>query len=618
YLYHRQTDTMNEQAIKDLETKKFLLIQGDFFGIQDFIFKTSGDLRKLRSKILRGRSFAVSLFSELAADMICREIGLPFASVVLNAAGKFTIIAPNTDQASAAVENVEKTVNDWLWKFTYGQNSLGLVSCEACGADLAGYRFVKLRSELQARLERKKLNRMDLGTVGGVVSDYLDSFDSESDQPVCPLCGKRPRNPRTKGDNILTEVASSCAICRDQVFLGTNVVKKRRVAIFRPSVTISNKDNCLVEPLFGRYQLSFTDSETFSREAANGDLLRLWDIAPDFDSESPLQVATKFINGHVPVFTEEDKYRDQYLAGEKAESRTSEMVDQIEIGAPRTFHHIAAMALNPDAEVADPPRFNGVAALGALKADVDNLGALISFGLPEKEITLARLATLSRQMNFYFTVYLPHLLRTDSRFGDIYTVFAGGDDLFVIGPWNKTIDLARELSQSFRRYVCCNPKITFSAGLITRKASAPVDKLAEEAERALEQSKEAGRDRLTVFSQTVCWSNLDELDDIKNTLSEWYGNRWINNAMLYRLNGFIEMADRESCLGEDKVSISDMGCLKWRSNLAYTCERNVAKDLKGEDRKDVVINVNSQIAGWLQKMGGNLRIPLWEILYNMR
>ena len=618
YVYHRDTNSLTEQSVRNMDQKKFLLIQGDFFGIQDFIFKTSGDLRKLRSKLLRGRSFAVSLFSELAADMICREIGLSFASVVLNAAGKFTIIAPNVDRAGQAVKNVEKTVNDWLMKFTYGENTFGLATCEASGAEFLEGKFVGLRSELQRRMELKKLNRINLGAFGGVVAGYLDSFNNDLEPALCPLCGKRPATSDASNDGLLGDIASACNICRDDVFLGTNVVKKPRVAILDSQTTFLDKNNCLLEPIFGRYQVSFVEKGNLTKQAAHGSLLRFWDIAPDLGPESIREITAKFINGYVPVFTEEDKYRDQYLAGEKAESRTSEMLDQIEIGSPKTFHHIAAMALNPVVSRNDKMDFKGVAALGALKADVDNLGALMSFGLPQKELTLSRLATLSRQINFYSSIYLPHLLRSTPTFNDIYTVFAGGDDLFVIGPWNRTIDLARELSTSFRDYVCHNPKITFSAGCIVKKTNAPVDKIAEQVEYALMEAKDLGRDRLTIFAQAIPWAGLNEMDTIKRTLTDWYENQWINNAMLYRLNGFIDMADRESHLGDGNVLLSDMDCVKWRSYLAYTCERNVAKDGFSGNRKDIVKNVNQQLAMWLTHLGAKLRIPLWEILYNKR
>ncbi len=617
YLYHRATNTLTEEAVRDLNLKKFLLIEGDFFGIQDFIFKTSGDLRKLRSKLLRGRSFAVSLFSELAADMICREIGLSFASVVLNAAGKFTIIAPNVDQSQKAVEKVEKEVNQWLMKFTYGQNTFGLATCEASGAEFLEGGFVKLKSKLQAKMELKKLNRIDLGVSGGLVADYLDSFNNELEPALCPLCGRRPSKPNASTDDLLGDIPSACEICRDHVYFGTNLVKKPRVAIYDSLTTSFDRKNGLLQPIFGRYQVSFVEKgNLLPQQAANGSLLRFWDIDPDLGQQSKREITTKFINGYVPVFTEEDKYRDQYLAGEKSESHTTEKIDQIDTDSPKTFGHIADMALNPVGSKNEI--FKGVSALGALKADVDNLGALMAFGLPEKELTLSRLATLSRQINFYFSIYLPHTLRSTPALNDVYTVFAGGDDLFVIGPWNRTIDLARELSTSFRDYVCHNPKITFSAGYMIQKPNAPVDKIAEQVEHALAQSKDLGRNRLTIFAQPITWSNFAETDRIKKTIADWYENQWINNAMLYRLNGLIDMAEKESHLGDGIVAMSDMDCVKWRSYLAYTCERNVAKVVSGDKRKAIVQEVHQEIAFWLTNYGARLRIPLWEILYNMR
>ncbi|MBW1704021.1 MAG: type III-A CRISPR-associated protein Cas10/Csm1, partial [Deltaproteobacteria bacterium] len=120
YLYHKHTDTMTVDEIKNYHSKKFLLISGDFYGIQNFIFSDRGEVRKNRAKILRGRSFAVSLFSELAADMLCRDIGIPSSSLLLNAAGKFTVIAPNTELSIKAIEKVETRVNDWLMKVSFG------------------------------------------------------------------------------------------------------------------------------------------------------------------------------------------------------------------------------------------------------------------------------------------------------------------------------------------------------------------------------------------------------------------------------------------------------------------------------------------------------------------
>jgi CRISPR-associated protein Csm1 len=81
YLHHLQNGSMEIEKVKDYEDKKFLIVTGDFYGIQNFIFAEGGSTNKASAKLLRGRSFAVSLISELAADMLCREIGLTTASM---------------------------------------------------------------------------------------------------------------------------------------------------------------------------------------------------------------------------------------------------------------------------------------------------------------------------------------------------------------------------------------------------------------------------------------------------------------------------------------------------------------------------------------------------------
>ncbi len=58
-----QTDGAAAQRLKersDWDEQKFLLIQGDFFGIQDFIFADGSQTRRDAARLLRGRSFQVS------------------------------------------------------------------------------------------------------------------------------------------------------------------------------------------------------------------------------------------------------------------------------------------------------------------------------------------------------------------------------------------------------------------------------------------------------------------------------------------------------------------------------------------------------------------------------
>lgn len=110
----------------DWDEQKLLLIQGDFFGIQSFIFANGGESGKQAAKLLRGRSFYVSLLAECAALKILDTLELPPTSLVLNAAGKFLIVAANTDNTKNKLQSVQKEMNAWFLEYTYGQSSLGV------------------------------------------------------------------------------------------------------------------------------------------------------------------------------------------------------------------------------------------------------------------------------------------------------------------------------------------------------------------------------------------------------------------------------------------------------------------------------------------------------------
>lgn len=91
------------------EAPEILLIQGDFFGIQNFIFASGSDTNRHAAKILRGRSFHVSLFAEVAALKVLETCALPPTAQIQNAAGKFLIIAPNTAAVRDAVATPART-----------------------------------------------------------------------------------------------------------------------------------------------------------------------------------------------------------------------------------------------------------------------------------------------------------------------------------------------------------------------------------------------------------------------------------------------------------------------------------------------------------------------------
>ncbi|MCR4292876.1 MAG: type III-A CRISPR-associated protein Cas10/Csm1 [Candidatus Kuenenia sp.] len=617
YLYHIRNGSMEIEKIKDYADKKFLIVSGDFYGIQNFIFTEGGSTNKAAAKLLRGRSFVVSLISELAADMLCREIGLTTASIVLNAAGKFTILAPNTKETIDKIRVVEEKINDWLVRMFYGESSIGISFIEASGKDFVSKKFEFLWDRLAKESEKKKYRKVNLEKYGGVISDYLDQFNNDLNKKLCPFCGKRPSSRDVENDSLLgDEKSSACKICRDHIYIGTTLVKAKRIAITTTDADI--RGDKLLEPIFGEYQISLDVDGKLAQLADKGTLLKYWDISISKEGEIAKDITAKFINGYVPKYSEDDETKenlDRLLCGEKTEKKKEELFNMIKNGLPKSFHHIAKSALNPT----DPPdKFTGVEALGVLQADVDNLGLVFSCGLEHNSIS--RLATLSRQMNYYFSVYLPFVLSTREKFKDIYTVFAGGDDLFLIGPWNRIVEFALFLSESFTSYVCGNTQITLSAGISVNKPGEPIPSISERAETALKKSKAKDKkDSITVFDETVKWQEFVALDTIKMEIETWMDKSFINNAMLFRLNTFLHMAKQEKALLEEReeIDVEDWDCLKWKSGFKYNLARNIGNKLKG-DEKDKAIKEVEKAAIWLVQYGGAMKIPVWQIIYNQR
>ena len=619
YQYHQATHSMTIDAVKDYDIRKFLVVSGNFYGIQSFVFSQGGETGRNRSKILRGRSFAVSLMSELSADMICRKVGIPTVCILLNAAGRFTIIAPNTPHARESVLSAQEEMNDWLMKISFGESSIGVSLMEASCEDFVAGKFIELWDELSRGIERKKYQKIDMDRFGGVVDGYLDDFRNDLAHPLCPFCGKRPSSPAVEGSAILGDAGSACSICRDHVFLGTNLVKKSRIAITVSGADLRG-DEKLVEPIFGRYQVAFVDGG-MKELARRGELLKYWDISNTSTSEGRVakEVTARFINGYVPVYREEDQYDDRLLAGRRSDVKKEELIALMKEMVPKMFTCIAKKALN---HPTDGKGFRGLEALGVLKADVDHLGLLMSAGLGRERFTLSRLATMSRQMDWFFTLHLPHLLNSEPNFRDVYTVFSGGDDLFLMGPWNRIIELAGLLHEHFSNYVCHNPQVHLSAGITLHKPHTPLQKLAHQAEAALEKSKNEGRNRLTLFGETCEWLKFAELRGIRKILERWLDENLVNNAMVYRLNDFIGMAEREQMvLQAAEVRQEDMDCLKWHALFHYSSMRNVGKELKGKENERArwaMIAEFEQAAVWLKQYGGMLRMALWDVLYNRR
>ncbi|MGC9007071.1 MAG: type III-A CRISPR-associated protein Cas10/Csm1, partial [Sulfurihydrogenibium sp.] len=179
--------------------------------------------------------------------------------------------------------------------------------------------------------------------------------------------------------------------------------------------------------------------------------------------------------------------------------------------------------------------------IGILRMDVDNLGRIFSEGLKGK-ISISRISTLSRMMDLFFTGYLNTLCLEDTaEKNDIlqkvnsmyYIVYAGGDDLFIIGPWNYLLEFAKKINQAFREYTATNTDITLSAGYVQTKPKYPIRISAELSARAEEVSKTSGKNRITAFKNTIQWERFKDALDKSEKLSELIKDKKISRGFIH-------------------------------------------------------------------------------------
>ena len=233
--------------------KEILLIQGDFFGIQNFIFAAGSATNRRAAKILRGRSFHVSLFAEVAALKLLESCALPPTAQIQNAAGKFLIVAPNTVAVREAVAHARAEINAWLLEHCYGQVALGVATQETGRDDFSDpAKFAKLVKESFTALERAKLQRFDLTAAAPTV------LPVEYPHGVCPYDQRLPIEDTTSNP--------PCArLSADQITIGEQLFKTDRLLILnRDAAVHSDRDTQKLQlPIFG-YTIAFTADDQIS------------------------------------------------------------------------------------------------------------------------------------------------------------------------------------------------------------------------------------------------------------------------------------------------------------------------------------------------------------------
>ena len=531
YKYHSENDNLSIENVKNREIPKFRLLCGDISGIQKYIFDLSEGGVKGAGRILRARSVYIQILGKVTIHYILHKLNLPFICNIMEAGGKFTLLVPNLDIVEKSLVDVYRDICNYTKSEFNGELTINLNwDTKLKGEDFDIDVFPKIIKKHERNIENEKSRKLfpvlTENKKWKCKNFILEERYEKYEDKACRICNKNP-----------IEKEDVCKECNKQIDLG----KWLSLGIF---ITFSKKkpDNQRNIELFkGKYFVSILKEKI--RDTTEYYLIeKLYKSKEKLNFEFPV----KFMANYVPL---------------------KKSTEDTETLFPKTFSDIADASIRKD----NNNKKKGSLLLGFVKADIDRLGFIFRYGLGDN-ISISRYTSLSRMLDIFFTGYLETLIKSEKRFNNIYTVYAGGDDLFLISDWETAILFSERIYKEFREFTCNNDDITLSCGIDINRARYPVRMAAKRADLNLELSKNKGKDCITFFNTTIKWEDFGSLKDfaefLKTKISDKKSN--IKTGFVHRLLKYHLMA--EEAFREIDANVEG---LRFHSLMNYDINRNV-------------------------------------------
>ncbi|MFQ6071260.1 MAG: type III-A CRISPR-associated protein Cas10/Csm1 [Methanosarcinales archaeon] len=599
YNYHSYNDDFKEESIKDRSTTKFLLISGDISGIQNFIYnvKSPQYAQEGMSKRLRGRSFFMSLLTDTFSHFIIDELELPITNLLWCGGGNFFILAPCTKEVCEKVLNARQTINKYLLKEFQGEMYIAIESASVSGEDLSK-NFSEILKDINYKLsltKNKKYSELfrELGK-----KEVFGSFPLKKD--VCRICGK----------DIDTEECPDCEELHESI--GGKLPKT--------DYLVEIKTSKKVDVIEGISDVKFTEFNLYWKLVNESEIKAVIDVDLKSNKKSIDHIIVYKLN-NTDFISEEhiDKTKEIPIAyGFKFLGNTAPVYEKKLLTEKiLSFDNIAELG-------------EGTNLLGILRMDVDDLGAIFSIGLPQKNRSISGISTLSRMLDLFFLGYLNKITKKyklhpeicedcrnkikqsnyklraleieiyeeenknklqfyevknpDGKYDSsilcdtckqnymskLYITYSGGDDVFLVGPWDDIVEVAYDIQEKFKAYTCNNPNITISAGIFMSKGKFPIGRSADLAGEELDDKakKAENKNAICVFGEVADWKDFKELKEIGDYLLKKVKDKKLSRSMVhYLLN-----------LHDQYFITENQYKFMWLPKLLYVVKRNLEED----------------------------------------
>ncbi len=489
-----------------------LLVGGDLSGVQDFIYTITS---RGAASALRGRSFYLQILTEALVRFILRRLDLPCTNLIYAGGGHFYLLARPAD--AEKLGELQRRISEVLLEAHHGDLYLALGWVELAGTDFFEGRISEAWERVGLQLQRAKQRRFsELG--GGLVKVFEPQGHGGNEDKQCQVCGQEHPGTRKFAKDGEDEGVRKCPDCLAYEALGEQLRNAEALLLERVSAEGEAPADGWEKTLarLGLRARLFDGDKWSSLPAGGGVLLALSDDALPKLACAPGSnrvTGRRLLVNITPIFRQEDQ-------------------DQTEVQSLKGLPAVGSVKPFEVMEV----QSHGVKRLGVLRMDVDNLGKLFSegFKLPDDKgnrATLSRVAGLSFAISLFIEGWVELIgkeMNAEGRKGkrgdSLYSIYSGGDDLFVVGGWDQVVEFARRVRADLSEFTAGHPGVHASAGIALVGGKYPLSQAALDAGRAEHKAKahrwaangrSGEKDSVSFLGQALDWATfgLEECDE---------------------------------------------------------------------------------------------------------
>lgn len=178
--------------------------------------------------------------------------------------------------------------------------------------------------------------------------------------------------------------------------------------------------------------------------------------------------------------------------------------------------------------------------LGILRMDVDGLGKRFIEGFD----SIRSYQKFSNRLVEFFGAELRKMQQTYREYLNI--IYSGGDDLFIVGRWDKVIDFAELIhKETVSRFD--KDGISISGGVAIVKPAFPIAKAAQlggEAEEAAKQFRNGEKNAFHFLGRTVSWdTEFDYVKSFKTQFVSLINDFGLSKSILHKLMLYASIAE---------------------------------------------------------------------------